>query len=81
MLGGAAGIAVLGAHGGGRHGGRGLPVVTEPSIESVADTEDIFQLEGDQCGGDMPSEAFDDDPDLLGIDLDILGRHEAEVAG
>ena len=72
-------IVVLGLHGGGRHGGPGVPVVTEPSVEFVAKDKGIVQIERDERGRDMPGQAFDDDAGLLHVGLDIVDRIETEV--
>ena len=36
-------------------------------------------MEGDERYRDVADEAFDDDSDLLYLDLDVVGRREAEV--
>ena len=66
-------IAVPGMHGRGRHGGPGLPVQPEATVELVANRERIVHGEGNQCRRDMAGHAFDDDADLLDLVLDVVG--------
>jgi len=73
------GIAVLGAHRGGRHGGPAFPVVSEPAVQLVADRERVVEVERDEGGRDVAGEVLDDDADLLHIGLDVVGRQETDV--
>ena len=72
-------VFVLGAHGGGDHGGLGFPVQTEPAVQLVADAERIVEVEGDERGRNVPGEAFDHDADLPHLGFDVVGGRETEV--
>ena len=69
-------ILVLGIHGGGRHDGPSLAVVSEATVQLVANRERIVQGQRHQCGRDIACHALDDDADLLDLVLDIVGGAE-----
>ena len=69
----AVGIVVLGVHGSGCHGGPSLAVVSEATVELVANGQGIVEVQRHQRGRDMAGETFDDEANLLDLGLDIVG--------
>ena len=80
MPGAPVGFAVLGVHGGGRHGGPGLPVVSEAAIQRVANRERIVEVQRHQRGRDMAGETLDEEANLLHIGLNVVVLFGAWVA-
>ena len=84
MPGAALGIVVLGVHGGGSHGGPGLPVVSDASVQFIANRQCVIEVQRQQRGRDMAGEAFDDDADPVRAQVsvrirDVLAVLEREV--
>ena len=46
-------IVVFGMHGGGRHGGPSLPVVSDAEVQFIANRQCIIEIQRHQRGGHM----------------------------
>ena len=66
-------VVVLGVHGSGRHGGPGLPVVSEATVQLVANDLGIVEVQRHQRGRDMARETFDDEANLLDVGFNVVG--------